>query len=80
MTGGSVPAGGPPSVSGARDHGAAASLIVLGSGYRGTVEALGPDARARVREQCLTRLRDVTSVRVPAIYGTARKVGSERPG
>ena len=31
------------------------------------------DGGAVVRERCLARLGDVTGVRVPAIYGSARK-------
>jgi SAM-dependent methyltransferase len=49
--------------------------IVLGSGYRATVDALSPDAVTRVRERVVTRLRelDVTAVRTDVVYGMARK-------
>lgn len=51
--------------------------IVLGSGYRGTVDALRPDQRDQLREQLLGRLRSagITTLRTDVVFGTA-----ERPG
>jgi hypothetical protein len=51
--------------------------IVLGSGYRGTVDALRPDQRDQLREQLLGELRSagVTTLRTDVVFGTA-----ERPG
>ena len=51
--------------------------IVLGSGYRATVDALSQDQRDQVREQLLRRLRSysVTTLRADVVFGTA-----ERPG
>jgi ubiquinone/menaquinone biosynthesis C-methylase UbiE len=47
--------------------------IVLGSGYRATVDALGPGQRDRLRERVLAELRsrDVTSLRTDVVFGTA---------
>lgn len=47
--------------------------VVLGSGYRATVDALGSDQRDRVREQLLGRLRadGVTTLRTDVVFGTA---------
>jgi ubiquinone/menaquinone biosynthesis C-methylase UbiE len=49
--------------------------IVLGSGYRATIEALGPDQRDRVRERLLSELRsrEVTTVRTDVVFGTAER-------
>jgi ubiquinone/menaquinone biosynthesis C-methylase UbiE len=49
--------------------------IVLGSGYRATVDALSPDQRHQIRESLLAdlRLREVTVVRTDVVYGTARR-------
>jgi hypothetical protein len=47
--------------------------IVMGSGFRGTVEQLAPDARRRVREQNLAAVEGVQSVRTAAVYGLAVK-------
>jgi ubiquinone/menaquinone biosynthesis C-methylase UbiE len=51
--------------------------IVLGSGYRATIDALTPGQRRLVREHLLTKLRSraVTSVRTDVIFGTARRPG-----
>jgi ubiquinone/menaquinone biosynthesis C-methylase UbiE len=49
--------------------------IVLGSGYRATVDALSPDQRDTVRERLLTRLRaaGVTTLRADVVFGTAER-------
>jgi ubiquinone/menaquinone biosynthesis C-methylase UbiE len=49
--------------------------IVLGSGYRATVDALSPEQRDRVRERVLGELRSggVTAVRTDMVFGTAER-------
>ena len=49
--------------------------IVLGSGYRATVDALSPALRDRVRSQLLAGLRadGVTELRTDVVYGTASR-------
>jgi SAM-dependent methyltransferase len=49
--------------------------IVMGSGYRGTVEQLEPDARERVRRHCEDYLwrTGVRTLRLSAIYALAHK-------
>jgi len=49
--------------------------IVLGSGYRATVDALGRDQQDVLRESVLTELtsRSVTTLRTDVVYGTAIK-------
>jgi ubiquinone/menaquinone biosynthesis C-methylase UbiE len=47
--------------------------IVLGTGFRGTLDALGPRERERVKAVTLERMRDVPSVRASAIYAVAEK-------
>jgi len=49
--------------------------VVLGSGYRATVDALSADKRASLRDRVLgeLRARDVTALRTDVIYGTARR-------
>jgi SAM-dependent methyltransferase len=49
--------------------------IVLGTGYRATVDAFGPALRDRVRSQLLAGLRadGVTELRTDVVYGTARR-------
>lgn len=51
--------------------------IVLGSGYRGTVETLEPDQRDALHLTLLTRLRDqdISTLRTDVVYGTARRRG-----
>jgi ubiquinone/menaquinone biosynthesis C-methylase UbiE len=51
--------------------------VVLGSGYRATVDALSPGQREQVRERLLAGLRSraVRSLRTDVVFGTA-----ERPG
>jgi len=57
--------------------------IVLGSGYRGPLEAMGPEAAARVRDEVMGRLR-ADAVRVlssEVMYSRARKEErARRPG
>src|SRR6516164_4118236 len=49
--------------------------IVLGSGYRATVDALGPSQCDRMRSRLLAELRadGVTVLRTDVVYGTARR-------
>jgi ubiquinone/menaquinone biosynthesis C-methylase UbiE len=49
--------------------------IVLGSGFRWTVEQLGPDAAEQVRSANLAEMRgrNITAVETNAIFATARK-------
>jgi ubiquinone/menaquinone biosynthesis C-methylase UbiE len=47
--------------------------IVLGSGFRGTLEALTAAQRARVRERTLAQMTNVPSVRASAIYAMTSK-------
>jgi len=51
--------------------------VVLGSGYRATVDALGPERRDRVRESLLAdlRSREITSLRTDVVFGTAVRPG-----
>ncbi|HZR48165.1 MAG TPA: methyltransferase domain-containing protein [Streptosporangiaceae bacterium] len=51
--------------------------IVLGSGYRATIDALTPAQRDLVRERLLAALRErqVTTVRTDVIFGTATRSG-----
>ena len=49
--------------------------IVLGSGYRATVDALGPPQRDRVRAALLAELRarGITSLKTDVVFGTAER-------
>jgi hypothetical protein len=49
--------------------------IVLGSGYRGTIEQLDPEARERVRQANLTSVRNsrIQVVETNVVYAAARK-------
>ena len=49
--------------------------VVLGSGYRATVDALSPQQRGRLHDRLLGELRSavVTYIRTDAVFGTARK-------
>jgi SAM-dependent methyltransferase len=51
--------------------------VVLGSGYRATVDALSPAQRELVRERLLAGLRErkVTTVRTDVVFGTATRSG-----
>jgi len=53
--------------------------IVLGSGYRATVDALSPDQRDHVRQSLLAELRsrEVTVLRTDVVFGTATRPGPE---
>jgi ubiquinone/menaquinone biosynthesis C-methylase UbiE len=49
--------------------------IVLGSGYRATIDALGPAQRDRVHQRLLGKLRprNISTVRTDVIFGTATR-------
>jgi SAM-dependent methyltransferase len=49
--------------------------VVLGSGYRATVDALSPQQRGRLHDRLLGELRSaaLTYIRTDAVFGTARK-------
>jgi SAM-dependent methyltransferase len=49
--------------------------VVLGSGYRGTVDALSQEQRAHVQERVLGELRsrNVTALRTDTVFGTAER-------
>jgi hypothetical protein len=49
--------------------------IVLGSGYRATVDALSPEQCSTVRARLLRQLRSrqVTTVRMDVVFGTAQR-------
>jgi SAM-dependent methyltransferase len=49
--------------------------IVLGSGYRGTVDALGPEQREALRDRVLTTLskRAIRTLRTDVVFATATK-------
>jgi ubiquinone/menaquinone biosynthesis C-methylase UbiE len=49
--------------------------IVLGTGYRATIDALSQEQRDIVRERLLSRLRSdgITSVRTDVVFGTAQR-------
>ena len=49
--------------------------IVLGSGYRGTVEQLGPDERGQVKAKNLARLREqaIRQIQTNVLYSVASK-------
>jgi len=51
--------------------------IVLGSGYRATVDALSPEQHDRVRDSVLAELRsrEITSLRTDVVFGTAARPG-----
>ncbi|HKX08880.1 MAG TPA: methyltransferase domain-containing protein [Stellaceae bacterium] len=49
--------------------------VVLGSGFRWTVDQLGPEAADRVRKANLAHMRGIDAVETNAIYATARKPG-----
>jgi hypothetical protein len=48
--------------------------IVLGTGYRATIDALSQEQRDLVRERLLSRLRSegITSVRTDVVFSTAQ--------
>ena len=49
--------------------------IVLGSGYRATIDALSQEQRDRVHQRLLSKLqpRNITALRTDVIFGTARR-------
>jgi ubiquinone/menaquinone biosynthesis C-methylase UbiE len=49
--------------------------IVLGSGYRATIDALSQDQRSQVRRRLLSELRsrDLTTIRTDVVFGTANR-------
>jgi len=51
--------------------------IVLGTGYRATIDALSHDQRDQLRQRLLARLRShsITTVRTDVIFGAARRPG-----
>ncbi|HEX6526555.1 MAG TPA: hypothetical protein VF070_42045 [Streptosporangiaceae bacterium] len=51
--------------------------IVLGSGYRATIDALSQDQRDLVQQRLLRQLRSrrITTVRTDVIFGTATQPG-----
>jgi hypothetical protein len=51
--------------------------IVLGSGYRATVDALSPDQQAGLRDRLLRSLRvaQITALRTDVIFGIAQRPG-----
>jgi hypothetical protein len=51
--------------------------IVLGTGYRATIDALSHDQRDRVRQRLLAELRSrsITTVRTDVVFGAARRPG-----
>jgi SAM-dependent methyltransferase len=51
--------------------------VVLGTGYRATIEALSPAQRDLVRRRLLTELRSrhVTALRTNVVFATARRQG-----
>ena len=51
--------------------------IVLGSGYRATVDALSPEQRDRVRDSLLAglRSREISVLRTDVVFGTAARPG-----
>jgi len=55
--------------------------IVLGSGYRATVDALSGAQREQVRERVIggLRARKIATLRTDVVFGTAVRPGSARP-
>ena len=51
--------------------------IVLGSGYRATIDALSRNQRDQVRQRLLAQLRsrNITAMRTDVIFGTAKRPG-----
>jgi len=49
--------------------------IMLGTGYRATVDALEPGERARVEEQVRAAMADAPPMNSPAVFASARKRG-----
>jgi hypothetical protein len=49
--------------------------ILVGSGYRATVDALDDAERAAVQRRVLAAMADVPPMRTPAIFAVARMLG-----
>lgn len=51
--------------------------IMLGTGYRATIDALSHDQRDQVRQRLLAELRSrsIATVRTEVIFGTAKRPG-----
>lgn len=49
--------------------------IVLGTGYRAAIDALGQEQRAQVHRRLLSELRscNVTAIRTDVVFGTANR-------
>ena len=47
--------------------------MILGTGFRGTLDALTPVERALVEERVRTRLAGEAGIHTPLVLGTARK-------
>jgi len=47
--------------------------VIMGTGFRGTVEELDPTGAAHVRRLNLAAMRDTRSIDVSAVYAAARK-------
>ena len=49
--------------------------VVLGTGYRGTIDALATDEREVVRQAVLAGVREraITRLRTDVVFGTARR-------
>jgi hypothetical protein len=60
------------------DHPASFWEIVLGSGYRATVDGLSPEQYKKLHARLLGQLRSnaVTTLRTDVVFGTARKLSS----
>jgi ubiquinone/menaquinone biosynthesis C-methylase UbiE len=47
--------------------------VILGTGYRGTLDALSSDHRAHVERHVRSAMADAPPMRAPVVFGTARK-------
>jgi hypothetical protein len=47
--------------------------VVLGTGYRGTFDHLGPDAQRRVQTSVLAAMDGVDAIQTNVVYAAARK-------
>jgi SAM-dependent methyltransferase len=46
--------------------------VILGTGYRGTLDALAPDERAHVERHVRAAMAEAPPMRAPVVFGTAR--------
>ncbi len=53
--------------------------IALGSGYRGTLEALNPTERNAVRTATLNAIGSIRAVGIPVIYATTTRPTDNAP-